>query len=183
MAAHSNILAWKIPWTEEPGRLLTVHKIAKESDTTEKMSTRTQKPRKGPDIPPSFDSSERSPEKKVGNGDSVHPKIPYHFLPPKLCPDAQTLPHPISKNKLTSQRKSWFINRHSPLPSICQLVKAGISYMTDDQTVMDISTKFISVCHVLLSKENNYFKTYIYVAKQNWEKNYILSRQSTFQCS
>ena len=22
MAAHSNILAWKIPWTEEPGRLL-----------------------------------------------------------------------------------------------------------------------------------------------------------------
>ena len=21
MAAHSNILAWKIPWTEEPGRL------------------------------------------------------------------------------------------------------------------------------------------------------------------
>ena len=21
MASHSNILAWKIPWTEEPGRL------------------------------------------------------------------------------------------------------------------------------------------------------------------
>ena len=31
MAAHSSILAWRIPWTEEPGRL--VHKVA-ESDTT-----------------------------------------------------------------------------------------------------------------------------------------------------
>ena len=24
MAAHSSTLAWKIPWTEEPGRLLSV---------------------------------------------------------------------------------------------------------------------------------------------------------------
>ena len=24
MATHSSILAWKIPWTEEPGRLLTI---------------------------------------------------------------------------------------------------------------------------------------------------------------
>jgi len=24
MAAHSNILAWKIPWTKEPGRLLSM---------------------------------------------------------------------------------------------------------------------------------------------------------------
>ena len=28
MATHSSILAWKIPWTEEPGRL-TVHGITK----------------------------------------------------------------------------------------------------------------------------------------------------------
>ena len=34
MAIHSSILAWKIPWTEEPGRV-TVHGVAKESDTTE----------------------------------------------------------------------------------------------------------------------------------------------------
>ena len=32
MATHSSILAWKIPWTEEPGE--TVHRVAKESDTT-----------------------------------------------------------------------------------------------------------------------------------------------------
>ena len=34
IATHSNILAWKIPWTEEPGRLLSPwgHK---ESGTTE----------------------------------------------------------------------------------------------------------------------------------------------------
>ena len=24
MAPHSSILAWKVPWTEEPGRLLSV---------------------------------------------------------------------------------------------------------------------------------------------------------------
>ena len=28
MATHSRILAWKIPWTEEPGRA-TVHGVAK----------------------------------------------------------------------------------------------------------------------------------------------------------
>ena len=32
MATHSSILAWEIPWTEEPGA--TVHEIA-ELDTTE----------------------------------------------------------------------------------------------------------------------------------------------------
>ena len=31
MAAHSSILAWKIPWTEEPGGL--------ESDMTEQLGT------------------------------------------------------------------------------------------------------------------------------------------------
>ena len=30
MATHSSTLAWKIPWVEEPGRLLS-----QESDTTE----------------------------------------------------------------------------------------------------------------------------------------------------
>ena len=30
MATHSSILAWEIPWTEEPDEL-TVHGIAKES--------------------------------------------------------------------------------------------------------------------------------------------------------
>ena len=33
MAAHSSSLAWRIPWTEEPGGLHTVHGFA-ESDTT-----------------------------------------------------------------------------------------------------------------------------------------------------
>ena len=34
MATHSRTIAWKIPWTEEPGRL--VHGVA-ESDTTERL--------------------------------------------------------------------------------------------------------------------------------------------------
>ena len=29
MAAHSSTLAWKIPWTEEPGRLHAVHGVAR----------------------------------------------------------------------------------------------------------------------------------------------------------
>ena len=33
MATHSSVLAWEIPWTEEPGRA-TVHEVAEESDTT-----------------------------------------------------------------------------------------------------------------------------------------------------
>ena len=34
MVIHVSILAWAIPWREEPGRLYTVHGIAKESDMT-----------------------------------------------------------------------------------------------------------------------------------------------------
>ena len=33
MAPHSSILAWRIPWTEEPGRLQSM--FSQESDTTE----------------------------------------------------------------------------------------------------------------------------------------------------
>ena len=29
MATHSSILAWRIPWTEEPGGRATVHRVAK----------------------------------------------------------------------------------------------------------------------------------------------------------
>ena len=29
METHSSIFAWRIPWTEEPGGLHTVHRIAK----------------------------------------------------------------------------------------------------------------------------------------------------------
>ena len=32
MAAHYSILAWKIPWTEEPGGLDRVHEVPKQSD-------------------------------------------------------------------------------------------------------------------------------------------------------
>ena len=37
MAAHSSILAWRIPWTEEPGRLQSTG--SKKLDTTERLST------------------------------------------------------------------------------------------------------------------------------------------------
>ena len=35
MAPHSNNFAWKIPWTEEPGRLQSMGSL--ESDTTEQL--------------------------------------------------------------------------------------------------------------------------------------------------
>ena len=37
MATHPRILAWKIPWTEEPGGLwwAIVHRVVKELDTAE----------------------------------------------------------------------------------------------------------------------------------------------------
>ena len=37
MATQSNILAWEIPWTEEPGRLQSMG--CKELDTTEHSCT------------------------------------------------------------------------------------------------------------------------------------------------
>ena len=38
MATHSSILAWEIPWTEEPGGLQSIES-QKESDTTEQVNT------------------------------------------------------------------------------------------------------------------------------------------------
>ena len=35
MAPHSSTLAWKIPWTEEPGRVQSIGR--EESDTTERL--------------------------------------------------------------------------------------------------------------------------------------------------
>ena len=37
MATHSSILAWRIPWTEEPDRLQFT--VLQESDMTEQLST------------------------------------------------------------------------------------------------------------------------------------------------
>ena len=43
MAPHSSILAWKIPWTEEPGRLQSVAKeiswkLKRQKETLERIS-------------------------------------------------------------------------------------------------------------------------------------------------
>ena len=39
MATHSSIVAWKIPWTEEPsGLLYIVHGVAKEGNTTQQLN-------------------------------------------------------------------------------------------------------------------------------------------------
>ena len=43
MAAHSSIPAWRIPWTEEPGRL-QVHRITKSQTRLSNSLTHTQAP-------------------------------------------------------------------------------------------------------------------------------------------
>ena len=40
MATHFSILAWRIPWTEEPGRLQSTG--LQELDATEQLSTHTK---------------------------------------------------------------------------------------------------------------------------------------------
>ena len=42
MATHSSILAWRIPWTEEPGGYSPWG--SKESDTPEQLSTQSETP-------------------------------------------------------------------------------------------------------------------------------------------
>ena len=44
MGSHSSILAWKLPWTEEPGGLYSPWG-RKESDTTERLRVHTQQRR------------------------------------------------------------------------------------------------------------------------------------------
>ena len=39
MATHSSILAWRIPWTEEPGRLQSMG--SQVSDTTQQLNYQT----------------------------------------------------------------------------------------------------------------------------------------------
>ena len=39
MATHSNILAWRVPWTEEPGGLQPMG-VTKELDMTELLNSR-----------------------------------------------------------------------------------------------------------------------------------------------
>ena len=46
MATHSSILVCKIPWTEEPGGLQSVHGVPKESDITEHACNAMQKKKK-----------------------------------------------------------------------------------------------------------------------------------------
>ena len=41
VAAHSSILAWRIPWTEEPGGLQPMG--LQESDTTEQLDRQTDR--------------------------------------------------------------------------------------------------------------------------------------------
>ena len=42
MATHSGILAWRIPWTEEPGRLRSIRRVTKSQIQLKQMSTHTK---------------------------------------------------------------------------------------------------------------------------------------------
>ena len=44
-ATHSSILGWRIPWTEEPHRLHTVHGVAQSQTRLKRLSTHSHLPR------------------------------------------------------------------------------------------------------------------------------------------
>ena len=52
MAPHSSTLAWKIPWTEEPGGLQSMGSL--ELDTTERLHKRLSGRLSRMSLPPSF---------------------------------------------------------------------------------------------------------------------------------
>ena len=41
MAIHSSTIAWKIPWTEDPGRLHVVHGVAKSQTRLSNFTSRS----------------------------------------------------------------------------------------------------------------------------------------------
>ena len=43
MATHSNILAWRIPWTEEPGRLQSIESQSQTAEATEHITCKEAK--------------------------------------------------------------------------------------------------------------------------------------------
>ena len=43
IATHSSTIAWKIPWTEEPGRLYIVHGVAKSRTRLSNFTTTKEK--------------------------------------------------------------------------------------------------------------------------------------------
>ena len=55
MADHSSILAWEIPWTEEPGGLHSPWGL-KESHTAEPELTQLSSAQLGPNPPPTTNS-------------------------------------------------------------------------------------------------------------------------------
>ena len=61
MATHSSILAWRIPWTAEPGGLQSIPWGQQESDKTEPLDN---------------DSSLYGQGKQVHAGKSMQPKLP-----------------------------------------------------------------------------------------------------------
>ena len=66
MATHSSILAWRIPWTEEPGRLQsTVHRVARVG-----QDLVTKPP------PPAGLRTPRQREEGDGPQDTVRPSTP-----------------------------------------------------------------------------------------------------------
>ena len=79
MAIHSSTIAWKIPWTEEPGRLQSMG-TRKELDTAERLHVRSH------DVSVQFSRSVVS--------DSLRPHESQHARPP--CPSPTPRVHPNS---------------------------------------------------------------------------------------
>ena len=105
MAAHSKILTWRTPWTEEPGGLHTVHEVAESEMTDEHFHFSLKSVRKNTarsqncpffsflSFSPAHSGCKHRPptQKKKKNPASsasfiiqTIPKVEYHFLLPEF---------------------------------------------------------------------------------------------------
>ena len=105
MAAHSKILTWRTPWTEEPGGLHTVHGVAESEMTDEHFHFSLKSVRKNTvrsqnctffsflSFSPARSGCRTSPPPKKKNKKPASsasfiiqtiPKVEYHFLLPEF---------------------------------------------------------------------------------------------------
>ena len=100
-AAHSSILAWEIPWTEEPGKLQSMG--SQELDTTERLNHHHHRNREGMVGPlmlvEGVTTADGDGDAHSKNGVSGSYQVAFMSVSIRPCPV-----HKLSQKGLTSQK-------------------------------------------------------------------------------
>ena len=194
MATHSSILAWRIPWTEEAGRLQSMG--CKESDMTERLSLHFTLPRvRHMSSRKSCEECHRIPKKglysqnpwtHVPNAHRCHHQAPHQI---------QRGPHSLSQHRLTCPNlhgTSWWLPDNGRLrsdlqiKSVCQelsekpgwnnletvsiILKKVYRYLMSNRLVCTHTHTHTFYCFKLLGTSSHFFTMYIlnsYVSRYN----------------